>query len=220
MPPDPDADPDATDLRRSDGQPVTAAADPAMPAMESGDPAGQRPSSETAPDPVELFEVLLSQNAGPLMAFIRALVRNEARAEDVFQETGLVAWRRFDDFDRECPFGPWLRGIAARVALATARRHGREHAVGDAFEGLLNDRITRLEPSWTAEGAGPWSELSDCLSRLPDEMRDPIDFVYRDGRRVEDAARMVGIGVEAAKKRLQRARLRLADCLRAKGVLA
>ncbi len=207
-------------LPQFNGHPVPAATDPAMPAMESGDPAGQHSNQDGAPDAVALFEVLLAQNAGPLMAFIRALVRNEARAEDVFQETGLVAWRRFDDFDRQRPFGPWLRGIAARVALATGRRHRREHAVGDAFEGLLEDRIARLEPSWTAEGAGPWTELADCLSRLPDEMRDPIDFVYRDGRRVEDAARMVGIGVEAAKKRLQRARMRLADCLRAKGVFA
>lgn len=171
-------------------------------------------------DPLDVFEVLLGQNAGPLMGFIRSLVRDENRAEDIFQETGLVAWRRFDDYDRERPFGPWLRGIAARVAMASARRHGREHAVDSSVIESLESRFSALEPAWIADGEGPLRALRECLTRLPDAMRDPIDMVYRDGRRVEDMAALVGIGVEAAKKRLQRARQRLADCLRSKGVPA
>lgn len=178
------------------------------------------PTDSDRRDPLDVFEVLLAQNAGPLMAFIRSLVRDENRAEDIFQETGLVAWRRFDDYDRSRPFGPWLRGIAARTAMAMHRRHAREHPVDGSIIDALESRIASMEPDWIADGEGPWPALRDCLTRLPDAMRDPIDLVYRDGRRVEDMATLVGIGVEAAKKRLQRARLRLAECLKAKGVLA
>jgi len=37
---------------------------------------------------------------------------DQTAADDIWQETMLVAWRRFDDDDTTRPFGAWLRGIA------------------------------------------------------------------------------------------------------------
>ena len=77
-------------------------------------------------EPLALFEILVRENADSLTAFLRASVYNEAAADDLFQETMLIAWRKIGEYDRSRPFGAWLRGIAKRLALAHFRKASRE----------------------------------------------------------------------------------------------
>ena len=179
----------------------------------------QRPS-EKPPSAERVFDVLARQNAGPLLAFIRSMVRNEAMVDDVFQETMMIAWRRLADYDRDRPFGPWLRGIAHKVALAQFRKHGREYPVESAVVDALEQRVQDLERNELRGQISTKEELSECVSRLPQAFREAIEFVYRGDRSVADAATAAQVGVEAMKKRLQRARAMLAECLRGKGILA
>src|SRR5262249_56800498 len=56
--------------------------------------------------------------------------------------------------------------------------------------------------------------LFTCLSRLPENMRDAIDLVYIRGQLMTAAASALNSSEEAIKKRVQRARQLLAECLR------
>ena len=60
----------------------------------------------------QVFEVLVREYDQMLMAYIRCLIRDPGLVEDVFQETLITAWRRFEDFDSTRTLGAWLRGIA------------------------------------------------------------------------------------------------------------
>ena len=174
----------------------------------------------STPDAERIFEVLLRQNAGPLTAFIRSILGASPMVDDVFQETTMVAWRRFDDFDPSRPFGPWLRGIAARTALAACRKAGRERPVGEELLQALEHRVSRLE-RMEIEDQGSWSrELEDCIRRLPENYRDCIECEARGVGSMKEIALAVDLGIEVVKKRLQRGRRHLADCLRRKGVFA
>ena len=154
------------------------------------------------------------------MAFIRSIVRNEAMVDDVFQETMMIAWRRLADYDRDRPFGPWLRGIAHKVAFAHFRKQGRVFAVENSVVEALEIKVQGLERSEVKGQIATRDELDECVSRLPESFREAIEFVYRGDRSMSEAATAAQIGVEAMKKRLQRARAMLADCLRGKGILA
>ena len=44
-----------------------------------------------------MFEVFVRENEGALMAYIRTFIRDAQFAEDLFQETMLIAWRKFDE---------------------------------------------------------------------------------------------------------------------------
>ena len=69
------------------------------------------------PDPnaKHVFSILVNENAGMLMSYLKSLVWKHDAAEDIFQETMLVAWRKIDQCDLDRPFGPWLRGIATKT---------------------------------------------------------------------------------------------------------
>ena len=174
----------------------------------------------TTPDAERIFEVLLRQNARPLTAFIRSIVSSTSMVDDVFQETTMVAWRRFDDFDPSRPFGPWLRGIAARTAMAAYRKAGRERPIGDDLLAAIEDRIVGLE-HLEFEDPEAWArELEDCVRRLPENYRDCIECEARGVGSMKEIASAVDLGIEVVKKRLQRGRRHLADCLRRKGIFA
>lgn len=165
----------------------------------------------------ELFEILVRENADMLMAYIRSVVRNDSTAEDVFQETMLTAWRRLGDYDRSRPFGPWLRGIAARVMLAQRRQKARDFALCD--EELLEHLDARCEALHRQPG-DTWDDkldgLRECLEKLPEHYRQVIHLRYSEELTSERLAERLQISMETLKKRLQRGRARLLECLQRK----
>ena len=154
-----------------------------------------------------------------LLTFIRATIRDPGTVDDIFQETMLVAWRRFDDYDAERPLAKWLRGIARRLILAHySRLNKRPTYCHDTVLRVLDDRLTQIG----RQPGGTWKDkiaaLDGCLERLPASLRQCIDLFYQDDRKTEEIAQAVSTTREAVKKRLQRARALLADCLRRKGL--
>ncbi len=167
----------------------------------------------------QLFAVLVGEHADMLMAFIRATVWDASAAEDLFQETMLVAWRRFEDYDPARPLARWLRGIARKLILSYLSKLKRNPVycsveVLDALEERLV-HIDRLPgDAWTDKVEA----LAFCMDRLPEDMQQSIRMFYQDEKKTDQIASALEITREAVKKRLQRARSRLADCLRRKGV--
>ena len=60
----------------------------------------------------EKFSELLTLHQGQLHGYILALVRNRADADDLFQTTSLVLWRKFDTFRPGSSFFAWARRTA------------------------------------------------------------------------------------------------------------
>src|SRR5262245_42440108 len=99
-----------------------------------------------AMDAKSLFEILIREHADKLMVYLRAVVRDPAAVDDLFQETMLTAWRNIDRFDRERPFGPWLRGIAGKLVLAWRRKSCDQPRLCDAeILELLDQRLTQTD---------------------------------------------------------------------------
>lgn len=176
-----------------------------------GSPRGG-PTGIAAPD---VFEILIREHADMLCAFLRSLVRRPEVVDDLFQQTALVAWRRLGDYDRARPFGPWLRGIAARVAMAHRRKAAHdfvrcEPGVIEALGARL-DEVNRLPGDTFAQRA---AGIRGCLDQLPAGMRDAVEMAYERGMLLKQIAAALSSSEEAIKKRVQRARVLLADCLR------
>src|SRR5690606_36523035 len=75
----------------------------------------------------EKFLSLYSGCEGWLVAYLMALLGNQADAEEVFQETALALWRSFDDFVPGTNFKRWVKRVAFYRVLAfrkSRRRRG------------------------------------------------------------------------------------------------
>lgn len=155
-----------------------------------------------------------------LLTFIRALVRDSGAIEDVHQETLVTAWRKLDQFDATRPFAPWLRGIARNHVLTHYRKtrrlplHCQETVIAH-----LDARIGEIE----RRSGDTWPEkleaLDDCLGALPEPSRTLLDLHYREEMTTDRIAGRTDLNRETVKKRLQRIRSTLAECLQRKGIL-
>lgn len=164
--------------------------------------------------PKDLFEILVREHADMLMVYLRSAVRDSCAADDLFQETLLVAWRNLDRFDRSRPFGPWLRGIAGRLVLAHYRKGARGPLLCDqaALE-QLDRRVSGLESLRGDTLDEKLEGLRKCLELLPEPYQQAIRLRYLEELRGERLAQRLAVSLENMKKRLQRAREKLLDCL-------
>jgi len=168
--------------------------------------------------PRDLFEILMREHIDSVRAFLLSSLRDAVAAEDVLQETFLVAWRILDRYDRKLPFGPWVRGIAAKLLLNHRRKLGRSrvHYCDDEVLGRIDEGFRDFAriPADTFDES--LDALRDCMARLTGPQRESIVLHYEHGLHCKQIAERLGIGFEAVKKHLQRGRAQLHRCLQGK----
>lgn len=166
-----------------------------------------------------LFNILIREHAQMLSAFIHSVAFDQTSVDDIFQETVITAWRRLDEFDSKRPFGPWLRGIARNQILSAARSKRRYRAhLGELQQQRIDSQMDVIDSGQGDTFAERLTELRDCIARLHAEAREAVELVYVRGLDSAMAAKSIGTSNETFRKRLYRARLALAECLKAKGV--
>src|ERR1700722_13322151 len=69
----------------------------------------------------EHLEPLIRRYASPLLTFIRRMVGDRHRSEELFQEVFLAVWSKRGQYDWARPFKPWLYAIALNKCRATNR---------------------------------------------------------------------------------------------------
>src|SRR3954469_22580882 len=95
-----------------------------------------------------LFELLMRRHNPRVYRAARAIVKDEAEAEDVMQEAYVRAYQHLDDFEGTGRFAAWLTRIAVREALLRLRRQ-RAHTTEDltALETEGDDAMTTFASS-------------------------------------------------------------------------
>jgi RNA polymerase sigma-70 factor (ECF subfamily) len=164
------------------------------------------------PDAHKLFEALVREHAEMLLVYLRAALGNTSDVDDLFQETMIVAWRRLDDFDQSRPFGQWLRGIAKRLVLAHHRRRGSrpcDPVVLDQLDVRIGDLAAHPSDTWQEKLA----LLPTCIQLLPDHFRHAVRLRYFQQQAIGQLAESLEASEATVKKRLQRARALILDCI-------
>ncbi len=168
-------------------------------------------------DAKSLFEILIRENTDMLVAYIRAGVRDEHVVDDLYQETVLTAWKRLDDYDRDKPIGPWLRGIAGKTMLAFHRKTSRAVLpIDDQALEWLNDRFAAIHSMRGDTFHEKLAALRECMDGLPETYHQPILMRYTEQRALSEIESNLNLAKEALKKRLSRGKALLAKCLEGK----
>ena len=149
------------------------------------------------------------------------MLRSEADAAEVVQDTFLSAWQALPNFRGETPFAGWLARIAANQALMRLRHRKVVAAAEDALtgpgfeaDGHL-DRRSRSPVGQPADERALQRELGQAIRQatdaLPEGYREVFLLKDVEGLSYEEIGELTGISVAAIKSRLHRARLALRE---------
>jgi RNA polymerase sigma-70 factor (ECF subfamily) len=160
-----------------------------------------------------LYELLMRRHNQRLYRIARAILRDDAEAEDVMQDAYVRAYQNLAGFEGRAKFSTWLSRIALHEALARLRRRSRFQSI-DTSDPWNGDFMT----SATSSGRSPEQESYDrelagvierAVLSLPDEYR--LVFMLRDveGMSTEETAQCLSLSQENVKVRLHRAHAKL-----------
>jgi RNA polymerase sigma-70 factor, ECF subfamily len=129
-----------------------------------------RPAKPQQDEFVRLFSV----HSQRIYEFILMLVIRRADADEIFQETCLVLWNKFDSYDPTGSFYAWACKIAYLKILALRRASRRLHLFSEEVLGVLADKALAC-----ADELGMRREaLDECLERLSAADRELIEQRY------------------------------------------
>jgi RNA polymerase sigma-70 factor, ECF subfamily len=157
-----------------------------------------------------LFEVLMRRHNQRVYRAARAIVKDEAEAEDVMQQAYINAFVHLKQFESRAQFSTWLTRITIYEALARRRKQRPEEPLGinddqiDDAAGAM--RTSEVSPERQAYSAELGRLIENAVDALPDTYRTVFMLREVEGLSTSETAEGLGVGEEAVKTRLHRAR--------------
>lgn len=161
-------------------------------------------------DRTTAFLELLTTHERALSIYVHSLVPRDTAAEDILQQTKMLLWKHFDDFQVGTNFLAWARKTAFHQILTHRRQKKREHlpldevalkALGMAVTQLAGDVSLRQEA------------LRTCLARLPKEHRQLVQLRYYEDLEIDQVAEKLRRTAGAVYRALSRVRMSLMECV-------
>lgn len=169
-----------------------------------------------------LFEILMRRYNQRLFRVARAILAEDAEAEDVMQEAYVRAFRELAGFRGDARFSTWLTRIACHEALARARKRRRLVSLNPDAPQASNaaggppDPPDTSSPERELENRELQAILQDAVEALPDPLRAVFCLREIEGLSTEHTAAALGLTVENVRVRLHRAKLSLRQTLDAR----
>jgi len=191
--------------------PVTQAQQAAAESLSDGDLVGLARGRDEA-----AVRAITKRYNRRLFRIARSILRNDAEAEDVVQETYVRAFTGLDMFRGDAAFGTWITRIAMNEALGRLRR--RRPTVDWETYGVNRPQAEIIHFPASMAGSDPEQSmaqgeiravLEQAIDELPDAFRAVFVARIVEGMSVEETADLFGLQPETVKTRLHRARLLL-----------
>jgi RNA polymerase sigma-70 factor (ECF subfamily) len=162
------------------------------------------------PGKVDRFMTELMRHQRRVYQYIHALLPRQQDAEDAMQNTLLVLWQKFDQFDPGTSFYAWASRVAYLEVQNYRRRSSRLVTVLDeaVFEQIAAEVDAQSELLESRREA-----MLRCADRLGPVDRELINMRYAPGATVKDIARRLGRPANSVSKSLGRIRQALWDCV-------
>lgn len=169
------------------------------------------------------FAALMRRHNRRLYRTARAILRDDAAAEDALQEAYVAAYRHVDTFRGDAQVATWLTRIVVNQALQALRRTRREQVVvlfeESADQASGADARSDLPSTDTAtpENAMLRAQMRQLIERKIDELPEGYRTVFMlrevEELTVDETAAALGIPAATVRTRLFRAKARLRDSL-------
>jgi len=162
-----------------------------------------------------LFELLMRRHNQRVYRVVRAVVKDEADVEDVMQQAYINAFTHLHQFEDRSRFSTWLIRIALHEAFGRRRKLQRAETATARYRSAVDDDPGEFMDTLTSPEADPERQayaqelhrvLEAAVDALPESYR--AVFMLRDieGLSTSETGQGLGLGDEAVKTRLHRAR--------------
>ena len=171
------------------------------------------------------FDVLIERYGRSLLGMIRTIIRDEATAEDLWQETFLRAIRNIENYNPQTSekgtgFRSWLYRIATNLTLDELRRRKRWRTL--SWASTVSDLRKQNDAAETSEPVDPRpgpdeilnekyqiQSLREAMTSIPNRYR--VILILRDYQELsyQEISDVLGIRMGTVRSRLSRARNRL-----------
>jgi RNA polymerase sigma-70 factor, ECF subfamily len=161
------------------------------------------------------LQILYCRHNVFIYRFVLRFLSDEASAEDVVSDVFLAVWRRAGRFEGRSQVSTWLLAIARNKALSLMRARTTEplnEEIAESVEDLSDD------PEATLQKEQRRAILQECLTQLSAVHREIVDLVYYHGKKIEEAATILGVPLNTVKTRMFYARKRIGELIAAKGL--
>jgi RNA polymerase sigma-70 factor (ECF subfamily) len=167
----------------------------------------------SANDPPDLdreeFARLFSRNARRIYGFIMTLVFSHDDAEDVFQNTSVVLWNKFGEFQPGSNFFAWASRVAYYEVLSHMKQRRRSRNFSEeAMELLASEAI-----SLSDEASSRQEALDSCLSKLNVADRELLQERYYFQRAPKQIAALQSRSADSVYRALSRIHNMLLNCV-------
>jgi RNA polymerase sigma-70 factor (ECF subfamily) len=149
----------------------------------------------------DAYNELVQRHQDAVFNLLMKMTGNWHEAADLTQEAFIRAYRKLSAYDSQFSFKNWVMTIAVnltknRFRSLFRRRRLEEEAVAMSEHGVTSP--TANDPRIEA--------VNQAIGQLSENLRAPLVLRHMEGCSYEEIARILGIGVSAAKMRVMRAR--------------
>lgn len=175
--------------------------------MSNTDLAKKNTSAQTTLS--DSFISLFEADRRRIYAYIYAFVMDTDAADEIFQETSVLLWRDFENFEANSNFSKWANGIVFN-RVRSYRRKEKKHTLclSDEVIGELADKIS---PSDSSEKR--WQALQSCRQQLTPILQQLYTDFYVNNATATEIAKTTERSVFAIRKSVQKLRKTLFDCI-------
>jgi RNA polymerase sigma-70 factor (ECF subfamily) len=185
-----------------------------------------KPQPKTAPD-ARAFEEIMRKHNRMLFRTARAILRDDAEAEDALQEAYVQAYHALGSFRGDAKLSTWLARIVANEALMRLRKQARRAEIVPMQPALSGQELEQVSdtdmdnaPDVSAERKELRRALESQIDALPDTYRAVFMLRAVEELSVEETAAVLDIPPATVRTRFFRARSLLREALAQKIDLA
>lgn len=169
----------------------------------------QTSPKDPSPDPQAEFLRLFSQHSRRIYQFILTLAMNHADADEVYQNTCVVLWKKFGSYDSAGSFYAWACRIAQLELMHVRRMNKRMQLLSDDVLNLLADHVI----AHAGQAGNRQDALAECLAKLGDQDRQLVQERYYHERAPKEIAHARAKSVHSIYRALARIHAGLRDCV-------
>lgn len=165
------------------------------------------------------FEAILARH-GPMVLGVCRRSLGAADAEDAFQAVFLILVKKARTLRHRDALGPWLYGVARRVASRASKQAARRRRRESPSIAAEHAEAPAVDSSLEVERIETRAAIDDALASLPARFRAPMVLCYLEGLTHDEAASRLNIPVGTVRSRMAWARGRLKIKLARRGLVA